>query len=202
MSLTTGEVPASLKVPRVILCLKKKSLDKEQLSNYRPLSNLPFLSKTIERVIAMLLNDYLQENKLLSPLQSTYRRHHSVETALLRVTNDLLLALDSGREILLVLLDYSAAFILLTTIFCLIDWEYAMACKVQYYLGCLDQHTQYMSVSPMLTQIQVKYKEVYLGDLCWDLCYSRFKWVQLKILLNHTELKQCFTLMTLRSMSL
>ena len=107
MSLSTGQVPSSLKVARVIPCLKKTSLDKEQLSNYRPLSNLSFLSKTIERVVAMLLNDYLQENKLLSPLQSAYRRHHSVETALLRVTNDLLLALDSGREILLVLLDYS-----------------------------------------------------------------------------------------------
>ena len=68
------------------------------------------MSKTLERVVAAELNTYLLENSLFSSLQSAYRRHHSTETALLRVTNDFLMAFDAGCEVLLVLLDYSAAF--------------------------------------------------------------------------------------------
>lgn len=60
--------------------------------------------------MAAELNTYLLENNLFSSLQSAYRSHHSVETALLRVTNDFLMALDNGKEVFLVLLDYSAAF--------------------------------------------------------------------------------------------
>lgn len=43
-------------------------------------------------------------------MQSAYRSSHSIETALLRVYNDLLLAVDQGDEAVLILLDYSAAF--------------------------------------------------------------------------------------------
>ena len=110
LSLSTGHVPRSLKTACVVPRLKKKSLDSEDLASYRPISNLPFLSKTLERVVAVELNNYLLGNNLFSSLQSAYRRHHSTETALLRVTNDFLMALDAGNEVLLVLLDYSAAF--------------------------------------------------------------------------------------------
>ena len=43
-------------------------------------------------------------------MQSAYRQGHSIETALLRVYNDMLLAVDKGKEVVLILLDYSAAF--------------------------------------------------------------------------------------------
>ena len=99
-----------MKTACVVPRLKKKSLDPDELSSYRPISNLPFLSKTLERVVAAELNTYLTDSNLFSSLQSAYRRHHSVETALLRVGNDFLVALDNGNEVLLVLLDYTAAF--------------------------------------------------------------------------------------------
>ena len=60
--------------------------------------------------MAAELNTYLTDSNLFSSLQSAYRRHHSVETALLRVANDFLVALDNGNEVLLVLLNYTAAF--------------------------------------------------------------------------------------------
>ena len=49
-------------------------------------------------------------NGLLEDFQSAYRQYHSTETALIRVINDLLCAVDKDGGIILVLLDLSAAF--------------------------------------------------------------------------------------------
>ena len=80
------------------------------LSNYRPISNLPFLSKLLERVAASQLLDYMHSNSLFEPLHSAYRKFHSTETALLKIQNDVLCSMDHGGVTLLVLLDLSAAF--------------------------------------------------------------------------------------------
>ncbi|WP_419586369.1 RNA-directed DNA polymerase, partial [Thiolapillus sp.] len=80
------------------------------LKNFRPVSNLSFMSKVTEKVVLQQLLAYLTEHKLICPSQSAYRPHHSTETALLKITNDILLALDSGNVSLLTLLDLSAAF--------------------------------------------------------------------------------------------
>ncbi|KAL9956690.1 hypothetical protein ACROYT_G038209 [Oculina patagonica] len=64
----------------------------------------------LERIVASQIRDYLTENDLYPSLQSAYRKFHSTETALLRVQNDILRAIDNGNEVLLVLLDLSAAF--------------------------------------------------------------------------------------------
>jgi len=90
--------------------LKKPGADTTDMANYRPVSNLSFLSKTVERVIAEQLNSYLTNNGLMPPLQSAYRRHHSTETALLRVIVDVFAADDQQRITLLALLDLSATF--------------------------------------------------------------------------------------------
>ncbi len=79
--------------------------------NYRPVSNLTFLSKLIERVVAIQLVDHiLNNNNLMDKFQSAYREGRSTETALLRVQNDILMELDKGKVVMLVLLDLSAAF--------------------------------------------------------------------------------------------
>ena len=109
-SLTTGVVPSSLKTARVIPTLKKPSLDKDELSNYRPVSNLPFLSKVMEKAVLARLSAYLADNNLEEPLQSAYRPGYSTETALLRVQHDVLKSLSRRRPCLIALLDLSAAF--------------------------------------------------------------------------------------------
>ena len=109
-SLTSGVFPASLKKAVIHPSIKKPSLDREQLLNYCSITNIAFLSKTLERVAAKQTLNYLTSNGLLSTFQSAYRCFHSTETALIRVFNDILVALDNHQEVVLVLLDLSAAF--------------------------------------------------------------------------------------------
>jgi hypothetical protein len=87
-SLTESEMPSNLKQSIVVPLLKKPKLDPEVLKNYRPVSNLTFVSKLIEKVVANRLIDHMKKNDLQEPLQSAYRQFHSTETALLRVQND------------------------------------------------------------------------------------------------------------------
>ena len=90
--------------------LKKSTLDNEQLSNYRLISNLSLISKIIERVVKSRLTDHLCSHNLLNPHQSAYRRHHSTETSLLYIHDHLISAIGSQKLSCLCLLDFSAAF--------------------------------------------------------------------------------------------
>jgi len=76
------------------------------MNYYRPVSNLSFMSKLIERVVANQLNEYLSANDLSPRFQSAYRKDHSTETALMRVWSDILVAADE-RKVILSLLDMS-----------------------------------------------------------------------------------------------
>ena len=110
VSLTTGQFPDSFKHAIVIPLLKKYNLDKFSLKNYRPVSNLPFLSKLMEKAVQTQLQRHLDSNSLMPPLQSAYRACHSTETALLKIFNDVLLAADKGEITALCMLDLTAAF--------------------------------------------------------------------------------------------
>lgn len=109
-SLSTGHVPALFKLALVSPLLKKSHLDPDVLKNYRPVSNLTFLSKVTEKVVAKRLISHLHSNSLIESMQSAYKQSHSTETALIRVQNDILMALDQQKIVMLVLLDLSAAF--------------------------------------------------------------------------------------------
>ena len=100
----------SLAFVRGMPLLKKAILDCEILKNFRPVSNLSFLSKLVERIVCVQLVDHLKAHNLYEVFQSAYRQLHSTETALLRVQNDLLRAVDTHGGAILVLLDLSAAF--------------------------------------------------------------------------------------------
>lgn len=90
--------------------LKKPTLSKDDLDNYRPISNLSFVSKILEKILHTRLSTHLASFPSLSPFQSAYRKHYSTETALLRIHNDLLLAINKQKVSALILLDLSAAF--------------------------------------------------------------------------------------------
>ena len=110
-SLQSGVVPDSIKSAAVTPPFKKPSLDINILKNYRPVSNSPFITKELERVMASQLKAYMDYNDLHDPLQSAYKTAHSTESALLKVQNDILRTVGGhGGVAALVLLDLSAAF--------------------------------------------------------------------------------------------
>ena len=110
-SLREGSFPNCFKTAYVTPpLLKKPNLDRNLLKNYRPVSNLSFISKLIEKVVAKQLNNYIDSEGLSNVNQSTYRRLHSTESALLKIQNDIAASMDSGKAVALTLLDLSAAF--------------------------------------------------------------------------------------------
>jgi hypothetical protein len=109
-SLISGVMPDGMKTALIIPHLKKPSLDPDVFSNYRPVSNVQFLGKIIEKCVASQLCQHLSHYQLGDKLQSAYKPAHSTETALVRVKRDCDQAIDSGKAVLLVLLDLSAAF--------------------------------------------------------------------------------------------
>ncbi|KAJ8333439.1 hypothetical protein SKAU_G00414470 [Synaphobranchus kaupii] len=109
-SLICDHVPAAFKTARVTPLLKKPSLDPSDVRNYRPVSLLPFLSKTIECAVLNQLSVFLHQNNLLDPHQSGFRTGHSTEIALLAMTEALATARASSLSSVLILLYLSAAF--------------------------------------------------------------------------------------------
>ena len=110
LSLSSGQFPSALKHAVVSPILKKTTVDTDEPNSYRPVSNLPFLSKLLERAVFIELTDHLARHTLLPDRQSAYRQNYFTETALLGLRNDMLLAADEGHGTALVLLDLSAAF--------------------------------------------------------------------------------------------
>ena len=109
-SLATGSFPTIFKQSIVTPLIKKPSLDPDNLSNYRPISNLAYLSKLTERVVKERLQAHLTKNTLFNTFQSAYTKFHSTETALLALHDHLVRAMAHQNITCLCLLDMSAAF--------------------------------------------------------------------------------------------
>ena len=110
LSLTEGSFPSHFKSAHVSPLLKKPSLNKDSMKNYRPVSNLSFLSKVLEKVVVNQLNTHINSSNTSNQYQPAYRRFHSTKTALLKIHSDILASMNAGRVLALTLLDLSAAF--------------------------------------------------------------------------------------------
>ena len=80
------------------------------MNNYRPVSNLCFIAKILEKLVLTQVSSILNSHKLCNTCKSAYRPGHSTETAHLKVVYDLFLSLNKGNISVLALLDFSSAF--------------------------------------------------------------------------------------------
>ena len=81
-SLGEALIPNLLKTALITPLLKKTNLDTEDFKNFRPVSNLPSVSKLIEKSVAVQLVQYIDDNNLDKKLQSAYKKLHNTENAL------------------------------------------------------------------------------------------------------------------------
>ena len=107
-SLFAGKFPEDWKIARIAPIFKSGA--KDDRSNYRPISVLPFISRLFEKLIFNQFYEYLDANKSLYEHQSGFRLLHSVATALLASTNDWYLNIDKGKYTGLVFIDLKKAF--------------------------------------------------------------------------------------------
>ena len=111
--LQSSKMPANMKPALVHPLLKKPGLPLIK-KNYRPVSNLSYISKVIEQAVCIQLTRYVETTGKLEEYQSAYRDGHSTETALLKVKTDFLNIIDDKGVMCLVLLDLSVAFDMIT----------------------------------------------------------------------------------------
>ena len=105
-SLASGIFPRCFKSAFVTPILKRWALGHNYFNNYRPVSNLCFIAKILQKLVLSQVSSYLSSH---NTCQSACRPGHSTETALLKVVNDLFLSLNKGNISVLALLDISSA---------------------------------------------------------------------------------------------
>ena len=94
----------------IVKPLIKKIVLGTQNSNYRPVSNLCFISKIVEKVTLDQFNSHCQEYNLVLEYQSAYRKKHSCETSLVKLVNNILWNMENQLVTAIVILDLNAAF--------------------------------------------------------------------------------------------
>ena len=109
LSLATGSVEG-LKESVVIPILKKHNLDHEILNNFRPITNIEFIGKMIEKVVLSRLNQHMNANNMHTSEQFGYKKGHSTEHVILEIVDEVLIGFEKGTATLVILLDLSAAF--------------------------------------------------------------------------------------------
>ena len=92
-----GSLPSHFKSTLVSALLKKPSLNKDSMTHYRPVFNLIFVSKLLEKVGVNQLNFYINSSNLYTHYRFAYRNFHSTETALLKIHSTILASMAKLR---------------------------------------------------------------------------------------------------------
>ena len=110
LSLSLGSIDGCLKEAIIRPLLKAHDLDINIFNNYRPVSNLQFVGKLIERVVLSRLQSHMDSINYSNNTQFGYKKQHSTEFLLLKFINDILVGVDSRNGVIVMLIDLSAAF--------------------------------------------------------------------------------------------
>ena len=173
-SLASGIFPQCFKSALVTPILKKKCLDRNDLNNYRPVSNLWFIAKILEKLVLSQVSSYLNSHDLYNTCQSAYRPGHSTETANLKVVNDLFLSLNKGNISVLAMLDFSSTFDTIDHPFLVhrlhTDFWFTDTVLQWFHLIWLIVHT--MSLYLIIALPLLMYTQVFLRVQFLALCFS------------------------------
>ena len=108
LSLTTGIFPEKMKIARISPIFKND--DKEQVSNYRPISILSVFSKILEKVIYKRTYNFLESGNCFFESQYGFRSDHSTQMALLELTNKIVESFEHDSYAIGIFIDLSKAF--------------------------------------------------------------------------------------------
>ena len=176
-SLSEGAVPDGFKSAVVTPLIKKSSLSKDDLKNYRPVSGLSFISKLVERVWKMRI---------------AYRRGHSTETALLSIKNQIHLSLARGEATAVVLLDQSAAFDTIDhdkLLDCLRKWFGVGGRCLDWFKSYLSDCTQCIKIGSVLSETSKLKFGVPQGSVLGPFLFSLYTTPLSKVISKHTDVK-------------
>lgn len=107
-SFSAGEFPQALKIAKVIPIYKKGKRD--DLTNYRPISILPYFSKYFEKLMYNRLYEYIVKNNILFPTQHGFQSGHSPYMSLLNMQDKIANAVENNEYSLGVFFDLAKAF--------------------------------------------------------------------------------------------
>jgi retron-type reverse transcriptase len=87
-----------------------KNKERDQVTNYRPISLLPSISKVYEKIIHKRIVGFMENQNILNPRQFGFRKQHSTSNAITVLTKDVLLGFERREYTLAVCCDLSKAF--------------------------------------------------------------------------------------------
>ncbi|XP_059609761.1 uncharacterized protein LOC132257068 [Phlebotomus argentipes] len=147
------------------------------VSDFRPISILPCLSKLFEHLLKDQIEDYLRQNDLLTRFQSGFRRHHNPISALVRVHQDLASHLNRRHFAILTLLDFSKSFdsinhdIFLNKLFNLYSFS---SCSVNLFRSYLTGRTQAVKAGDTLSSTLPLFNGIGQGSVLGPLFISSY----------------------------
>jgi len=144
-SLETGTVPKSLKLAKIIPIYKSK--DKSLMSNYRPISLLPSISKILEKIVHHRVYKFCTNQGILYNSQYGFRPNHSTINAVTHFMADIITAIENNQCTVAVLLDLSNAFDTIDHNILLRKLEYygIRGVALEWFRSYLSDRTQYVS---------------------------------------------------------
>ena len=191
-SLLEGAVPDGFKSAVVTPLIKKSSLSKDELKNYRPVSGLSFISKLVERVVASQFSKHVSLHGLENEYQSAYRRGHSTETALLSIKNQIHLSLAREEATAVVLLDQSAAFDTIDhdkLLDCLRKWFGVGGRCLDWFKSYLSDRTQCIKIGSVLSEARKLKFGVAQGSVLGPILFSLYTTPLSKVISKHPDVK-------------
>ena len=201
-SLTNGYFPTQWKITIVKPLIKKAGLDKTLTSNYRSVSNLPFLSKVLERIVHRQLTNHLNRHNLLPDVQIAYRKRFSTKTAVLKVYSDIIDAISNEKIFFcpsLTLRRRLTPWIM--TFFCSVCKRHSASAALCFSGSVLTLATD-LRVSTYMARITSRILQyvVCLKDLYWAHFFLYYIQLTSVILFDHMDFIIMRMLMTIRFM--